>query len=245
MLKAIFLDMDETLCDTTLANRKALDCMAERVGEIFGGAVDQNEVAARYLKGIYRDLDERYRTLLFPVTHEASFRIALIELILSDLGVETVPEGAAQDLQNTFDEARTRFFDFFPGVKEQLIAWRESYTLVVITNGPEFSQVVKVERVALQDYVDHIIIGGQEKEEKPAPSIFAKAMRLANCGAEGAVHVGDSLSADIQGANNAGIRSIWISHGESLGATSAKPDHVVEAPMQAMELINRLANLTR
>ena len=93
---------------------------------------------------------------------------------------------------------------------------RKLFTLVVITNGPEFSQVPKVERVNLAEHVDHIIIGGQEPEEKPAPSIFYKALKLANCEAHEAVHVGDSLATGISGAHNSGITSVWIQHQQPL-----------------------------
>ena len=87
--------------------------------------------------------------------------------------------------------------------------------------------MLKSSGVALQNFVDHIIIGGLEKEEKPAKSIFEKAMRLADCQPDEAIHVGDSLKTDIAGANNAGIRSIWVSHGEELKASLASPDFTV------------------
>ncbi len=63
----------------------------------------------------------------------------------------------------------------------------------------------------MQSHVDFIIVGGDEPEEKPAPSIFSKAMSLANVQPEEALHVGDSLSSDIYGANRSGIKSVWIS----------------------------------
>jgi len=39
MLKAIFLDMDETLCDTQSANRQATKLMAEQLSALFGVAL--------------------------------------------------------------------------------------------------------------------------------------------------------------------------------------------------------------
>lgn len=238
MLKALFLDMDETLCDTTGANLKALNQMAEKAAEIFAGQLDAHELSARYLKGIYRELDDRYRSLLLPVTDEEAFRLQLIELIVQDLGVTDMPADAPRLLQSTFDESRTAFFDFFAGMGDQLLQWRKQVKLIVITNGPEFSQVVKVERVDMSRYVDHIIIGGQEKEEKPAVSIFEKALKLAECEPEEVLHVGDSLSSDIMGANNAGIRALWVSHGESRTGHAAVPDYEVETPFEFIALVN-------
>ena len=241
MLKALFLDLDETLCDTTGANNKALKVMESKIKEMFSGNVDENHVAAQYIKGIYRDFDERFTKLFLPITNEGEFRLALIEQILEDAGIETIPAGTATTLQKTFDDARTDFFDFFPSIKELLIDLRSHFTLVVITNGPEFSQVLKVETVQLDQYVDHIIIGGQEKEEKPAVSIFHKALKLAQCEAHEVMHIGDSLKADIAGANASNICSVWISHSQDPDESlSIEPTHTIENPFQIRELIASL-----
>ena len=243
MLKAIFLDLDETLCDTTGANNKALATMAEKFSSLFGNAIDAERAANMYIKGIYRELDERYSSLLLPVTNEKNFRLALIELILSDLGITDIPKGSAEILQSTFDDARTHYFDFFDGIEQLLLDLRKQYKLVVITNGPEFSQVVKVERVNLINYVDHIIIGGQEKEQKPAKSIFEKALGLVDCQPEEVIHVGDSLSADIAGANNTGIASIWIQHGqEPPSDASQQPTYTIDHPAALPALLSELRN---
>jgi HAD superfamily hydrolase (TIGR01549 family) len=242
MLKAIFLDLDETLCDTTGANTKALVSMGKTFHELFGANYSSQQFTAAYLKGIYRELDERYSALLLPVTDEAQFRLALIKLILNDMGIAESNDYSIEKLQNSFDEARTRCFDFFPGIKDLLIELKQHFTLVVITNGPEFSQVAKVNAVNLEHYVDHIIIGGQEKEQKPALSIFQKALTLSQCKKEEAIHVGDSLSADIQGANNAGITSVWISHGNELPLNKTViPSHTIENPFQLRDLLVSLA----
>lgn len=244
MLKALFLDLDETLCDTTGANKKALQAMEGKAKELFSNNIDEKQFAAQYIKGIYRDLDERYSKWLLPVVNEEAFRHALINLILNDAGINNIPNGTAEILQKTFDDARTGFFDFFPSIKELLIELRSHFTLVVITNGPAFSQVVKAEKVELHKYVDHIIIGGQEKEEKPAVSIFQKALTLAQCEAHEAMHIGDSLKADIAGANASGICSVWISHNQDLDESlHIIPTHIIENPFQIRDLIASLHNL--
>ncbi len=244
MLKALFLDLDETLCDTSGANVRALEVMRARVQSLFQGAVDEQRFTAMYLKGIYRELDERYAQRLLPVENEGRFRLELIELILADLGVEQLDANLVQQIQHSFDQARSEFFDFFPSIEQMLLDFRRHFTLVVITNGPEFSQQAKVEAVKLYDYVDHIIIGGQEPEEKPAASIFIKALALAQCEAHEALHIGDSLKADIAGACNSGIRSIWVSHDKPHDpAIAAKPSHTVSSPLQLRGLIEQLAGL--
>jgi FMN phosphatase YigB (HAD superfamily) len=239
MYKALLLDLDETLCDTTGANNQALQSMAERVATLHP-SIDSALFSRQYLTGIYRNFSPEQARYFLPIVDEGAFRILLIETILQGLGVDAPFH--AKELQGSFDDRRTECFDFFDGVADKLKQWRQHYKLVVITNGPEFSQLVKVAAVQLQDYVDHIIIGGQEPEQKPAASIFSKALSLAGCEAHEAIHVGDSLAADIAGANNSGIRSLWISHGNS-NTGDIKPTDTVATPQQFLCFIDNLAEV--
>ena len=93
-------------------------------------------------------------------------------------------------------------------------------------------------------HVDHIIIGGQEPEQKPARSIFDKALQLANCAAHEAIHVGDSLATDIAGAQNSGITSVWIQHQQPLDAElGINPEHKLLHPSEIPQLIRDLHQL--
>ncbi len=244
MLKALFLDLDETLCDTRGANKQAMRLLGTVLQEQYGTGLDGQQVARAYVTGIYRQWSEEQRRRYLPIIEqqsEAAFRVQLIRDLLGERGVHQVSDAAAQVLQDRFDRDRIEAFDFYPGIPEFLIDARKLFTLVVITNGPEFSQIPKVERVKLADYVDHIIIGGQEPEQKPSQSIFYKALKLANCAAHEAVHVGDSLAADIAGAHSSGITSVWIQHQQPLDAElGIDPHHTLLHPSEIPALINKL-----
>ena len=240
MLKALFLDMDETLCDTQGANEQAKRLMGEVVEKSFNG-VDGQRFAREYVAGIYREWSDEQRARYMPIIEtesEGTFRLQLIRDLLAAQSVDDVSDAAASGLQAKFDADRTEAFDFYPGIADFLKQARKLFTLVVITNGPEFSQVPKVEAVNMADYVDHIIIGGQEPEQKPFSSIFEKALTLAGCAAHEAIHVGDSLSADIAGAHNSGITSVWIQHQQPLDAElGINPHHTVMHPSEIPALI--------
>jgi HAD superfamily hydrolase (TIGR01509 family) len=244
MLKALFLDMDETLCDTFAANEKAKQLMAEEVERQFGNKLNGQRFADAYVNGIYRQWRDEQRQRYLPIIEqqsEGAFRLQLIRDLLNEYGANFISEAAAQSLQDKFDRDRLHAFDFYPGIAEFLRNARKLFTLVVITNGPEYSQIPKIEAVKLYDYVDHIIIGGQEPEQKPAPSIFYKALELANCQAHEAIHVGDSLASDIAGAHSSGITSVWIQHQQPLDAElGINPHHTVLHPSEIPALIDRL-----
>ena len=241
MLKALFFDMDDTLCDTTKANAVAAVKLAGEVEQRYGTSVDGNEVASAYVRGIYRQWTPEQRKRYLPLIEqrgENQFRVSLIRDLLAEFDIRDVSQQDALALQDKFDHERLEAFDFFPGIADFLAEARRIFTLVVITNGPEFSQIPKIRAVRLESHVDHIIIGGQEPEQKPARSIFAKALRLANCEPHEAIHVGDSLAADIAGAHNSAITSVWIQHQQPLDAElGIEPSHTVLHPGEIPDLV--------
>lgn len=244
MLKALFLDMDETLCDTQGANRQATRLLGEALDALYSEAFDGQAVARAYVAGIYRHWSDSQRERYLPLIEqhgEGAFRVQLMRDLLAEHGIEPVADATAQLLRDKFDQDRLDAFHFYPGIAEFLAEARKLFTLVVITNGPEYSQIPKVEAVELARHVDHIIIGGQEPEQKPARSIFEKALRLANCAAHEAIHVGDSLAADIAGAHDSGITSVWIQHQQPLDAElGINPAHTVLHPSEIPALIRAI-----
>jgi HAD superfamily hydrolase (TIGR01549 family) len=244
MLKALLLDMDETLCDTHKANENAKLLMARYTEPVCGDEFDGGRFAEGYVAGIYRhwsdEQRERYQVII-DQQGEAVFRIKLIQDLVAQQNNKIIDELTAKQWQDNFDRDRLDAFDFYPGIVDFLKQARKLFTLVVITNGPEFSQIPKIKAVNLTEYVDHILIGGQEPEQKPARSIFDKALRLAGCEAHEAIHVGDNLFADIQGANNAGVTSVWVQHQQPLDAElGISPHHTVMHPSELPALLQNI-----
>ncbi len=241
MLKALLFDMDDTLCDTQKANAEAKIRLSRYVEETFSLHGQGDNFADAYVTGIYRDWTDAQKKRYLPMVQnqsEDAFRLCLIEDLLMAAGVKSVDHKSVSAIQEKFDRDRIEAFDFYPGIAEFLSEARQKFTLVVITNGPEFSQVPKVERINLVDHVDHILIGGQEPEQKPAKSIFDKALLLAGCEAHEAIHVGDSLAADIKGAHNSHITSVWIQHQQPLDAElGIEPSHTLMHPDEIPALV--------
>lgn len=208
MLTAVFLDMDETLCDTKAADNYATAALSKTLAASFP-SLDTSIFSSRYVQGFYKQLNHEFPELLSLLPDEKLFRQSLIKALFAQQQI-TISDDKAAEIHDDFNRFRFEGFDFYPNTQAMLKRLREQYTLVVITNGPTFSQYPKIAKVKLSDYVDHIIVGGEEPAEKPALSIFAKALKLADCDAQNAIHVGDSFACDIKGAAGANIASIWI-----------------------------------
>lgn len=240
MLKAIFFDMDETLCGTSQADKVAGQEFASWIKETYPQMTDPNAFLQRYLQGVYKKLNAEFPQLVALLPDENAFRCGLIKTILAEQGIEISAE-QAQQAQHFFDSARMNAFSFLPGVKEMLVELSQNYTLVVITNGPIFSQHPKLAATQMHEWVDHIIVGGEEPEEKPAASIFAKALNLADVKAEEALHIGDSLAADIAGANDMEILTVWVNPTGAENPTDIEPDYEVRDTVELKEILKTLA----
>ncbi|EIO4564034.1 HAD-IA family hydrolase [Vibrio parahaemolyticus] len=240
MLKAIFFDMDETLCGTSQADKAAGQKFAAWIQQTYPQVSDPQAFLQRYLQGVYKKLNAEFPQLVALLPDENAFRCGLIQTILAENGIHIDAE-QAQQAQQYFDSARMGAFTFFPGVKEMLMDLRKHYKLVVITNGPIFSQHPKLKATQMDEWVDHIIVGGEEPEEKPAASIFQKALNLVDIKPEEALHIGDSLAADIAGANNMGILSVWVNATGASNPTEITPNFEIRETVELKEILKTLA----
>ena len=208
MLHALFLDLDQTLCDTNNA-----DIQAKLIVQKLFTQESYNlpsKITNLFFLGIYRTLKEQYHNL-YPkkTSNEYEYRTQLLKNILS-LTKNSTDEQKINFLLQKIQEYRIQYLGFFPKTLELIKNLRKDYILAVITNGPSYSQEAKIQKLQLTNYVDHIFIGGNYPEQKPHPSIFELVLKTTNCQVNKVIHIGDSLAADIWGAYNSKIKSIWI-----------------------------------
>lgn len=82
-------------------------------------------------------------------------------------------------------------------------------TLGLISNWERWFETLMVE-LGLDRYVQFALVSGVAGIEKPDPGIFQRALDEAGVAPHEAVHVGDSLRDDVEGAEAAGIRAILL-----------------------------------
>jgi putative hydrolase of the HAD superfamily len=101
----------------------------------------------------------------------------------------------------------------FPDVKPALSELRARGLRLVIASNWDWSLPQWVERAGLDALVDGTASSAVAGAAKPAPEVFREALRLAGAEPAEALHVGDSLEGDVQGARAAGIRAVLIQRG--------------------------------
>ncbi|MEP7237831.1 MAG: YjjG family noncanonical pyrimidine nucleotidase [Ferruginibacter sp.] len=88
----------------------------------------------------------------------------------------------------------------------------KDYGLHLITNGFEKTQWSKLNNSGLSGYFTHVITSEGSNSLKPKKEIFDFAMYKAKSSLPESIMIGDNLDADIQGAMNAGMDTIFVNH---------------------------------
>ncbi len=98
----------------------------------------------------------------------------------------------------------------YKGALEVLDYLKPKYNLHIITNGFAEVQANKIKNSGLQTYFDIIVNSEMAEVKKPHPRIFELALSLANASPKQSIMIGDSLEADIEGAQALGMETIYF-----------------------------------
>ena len=98
------------------------------------------------------------------------------------------------------------------GLHEMLDLLRDQgLPLGLISNASDAKNVHRlIDKAGIRKYFDPIVISASVGMRKPAPEIFQVLLDSWKLPADQLVMIGDSLQADILGAQNLGIHQIWI-----------------------------------
>jgi putative hydrolase of the HAD superfamily len=86
---------------------------------------------------------------------------------------------------------------------------QQGYLLGIVSNGLGTFQSRTVEGLGIQDYFEVILISEIEQVRKPEAEIFRRAVKRLGVTVKNSVFIGDHPEADIMGAKNAEMKTIW------------------------------------
>lgn len=87
---------------------------------------------------------------------------------------------------------------------------RDGLLLAAITNAAGEHQRIKLRALGLDAVFDAVLISGELGTAKPDPVIFRTACAVLGVHPSSAVHVGDRLDLDVEGARAAGLHGVWL-----------------------------------
>lgn len=102
---------------------------------------------------------------------------------------------------------------------------QKQYSIHLITNGFEMVQWRKLENANIGHFFSSVITSETAGSLKPHKEIFDFAINKAGCGYPEGIMIGDNLDADILGAMNAGMDTIFVNHIKE--QTTLQPTHTI------------------
>ena len=143
--------------------------------------------------------------------------------VLGRLGVAAgYDAGLVDDAMAVFDEVRNDV-KIFPEVRPALKALRRNYVLIAVTNGNADLRVIGIHDL-FHDFVSARTAGAA----KPARQIFDAAVRAGGAAAHQTLHVGDHPQIDVNGARDAGLKTVWVNrNGRNWPGELPRPDGIV------------------
>jgi putative hydrolase of the HAD superfamily len=101
-------------------------------------------------------------------------------------------------------------FDAYPEVPAVLEALRAGGARLAVVSNWDVSLHDVLERTGVRPLVDAVVISAELGAAKPDPAIFRAALGRLGAGAQGALHVGDSVEHDVAGARAAGLEAVLV-----------------------------------
>jgi putative hydrolase of the HAD superfamily len=161
--------------------------------------------------------DLRGRTTNLEEIRLEAFRQTLREIGKPDYAL-------ALKLNQIYLKHRFEDIELFPDVIPALSELKSRYTLGLLSNGNSYPQ-----KCGLGDFFKFVVFSQDHGFEKPDTRLFQAALRKAGCKEVEMIHIGDSIAADILGANKAGIKSVWLNRKGEKNHTQITPDYEIHS----------------
>ena len=200
-LKAISLDIDDTVWDYEVGFRRGMTSALSKLNELDPLSAKMTneehfiEIREQYNQSISEDSPNRW-----------NYKIRRYETFCKILETIARPNvKIAKEMSNAFSKGRYSENDLFSDVIPAIQELRKNFKVGIISNGDTYP-----ENLGLENVMDFAIYAPDEKIEKPDKKIFLKAIRSVNCNPEQLLHVGDNEITDVSGAIDAGCKAVWI-----------------------------------
>ncbi len=227
MIKFLFLDIDDTILDFGATERKSISRLLEALG-----VIPTEEIIHRYH---VINLEHWKRLERGEITREQINN--RFDVLFSELGM-TVSTTRCEELYRQFLSEGT---DAIPGALDAVDVLRQKYRLFAASNGTASVQAGRLRRTGLGARFEQVFVSEEIGANKPSPEFFARAFaRIPDFDPAQAMMVGDSLTSDILGGINAGIRTCWVNPGHKKGREDIRPDYEIKTLAQLPALLENL-----
>ena len=228
MIEILFLDLDDTILDFHKAERIAL---SKTIRDF--GVEPTEEVLSRYRvinKWHWEQLE------LGRMTREEVLS-GRFRTLFAERNIDADPVA----VQACYEKNLSIGHYFLPGAEEAVDLLSKKYRLFLASNGTASVQKGRMTSANLYRFFEKVFVSQEIGHNKPSKAYFDAAFaQIPDFDPDKAMIVGDSLTSDIRGGNNAGIRTCWVNPNHLPRNPEIHVDYEIEALSRLPELLEGL-----
>lgn len=217
MFQSIFLDLDDTLLDFGAAERVAISKTFREIG------MEPTPALLRRYSEINQSQWEAFERGEIARDTILTRRFALL---FAELGTAHDPTATEEIYRGYLGVGHY----FVPGAEDLLAYLAPKYDLYLASNGVAATQYSRLKSAGIGHYFKEIFISETTGHHKPEREYFDYCFaRVRNFDPQRALMIGDSLTGDILGGQNAGIKTCWFNPAHKPRRPDIIPDYEVDA----------------
>ncbi len=200
-IQHIFFDLDHTLWDFDTNSALAFDRIFK---SNYPGIITQ-QFLEKYIP-INQACWRLYE--VDKITHEA-LRYQRLKQSFDAVGY-AISDDQIEKIAQDYIQYLPEYNHLFEDAIDTLNYLKDKYELHIITNGFAQVQFKKINNSNLTHYFKTVTNSEMAGAKKPSPIIFQHALHLANADKKQSIMIGDSIQADVIGAQDFGMRAIFF-----------------------------------
>lgn len=228
MFEFLFLDLDDTILDFQKAEKIALSKTLDQ----FGLEPNQHVLHRYHLinKAHWEALERKEMT-------RDQVLLGRFQMLFEEMGIQVDAEKVARTYEHNLGIGHY----FLPGAEEAVERLSKKYKLYLASNGTASVQKGRMTSANLYRFFEEVFVSQEIGANKPSIEYFERCFaRIPNFDKSKAIMVGDSLTSDILGGQNAGIATCWVNPNHQEGRADIRVDYEIEALSQLEALLETL-----
>ena len=224
MIKAIFLDIDDTIFDFSQCAHRAFGdaCAAVKITP----TEDAWQTFCRIDVSLWKAQKEGRLTVAEVVQFRAEHFAKAVNVL-----------GQASAFQQAFQRALSVQTALVPGADHVLRSLSGSFLLFAASNGILQMQLSRLKSAGLFSYFSDVFVSDEIGFEKPDRRFFSKCLHRIHSCPEEVLMVGDSLQADIAGGAKSGLKTCWLNRKKKPNPSGMIPDYEIRGLPELLTLL--------
>ncbi len=228
MIEFLFLDLDDTILDFHKAEKIAISKTFRELG-----IEPTEEVLARYSQ-INQSC---WHKLELGEWNREQVLVRRFELLFAEYGI--VCDGTK--VARAYEKNLSIGHYFLPGTEEAVDALSKKYRLFLASNGTASVQQGRMTSANLYRFFEKVFVSQELGANKPAKEFFERATaQIPGYDPAKAMMVGDSLTSDILGGINAGMKTCWVNPSHAPADPAIQADYEIESLSQLEALLENI-----